>query len=481
MGLPRLGGASMAGILRYGAYIPYFRLAGSEIDEAWPGRGSRGEKAVANHDEDSITLAVEAARDCLDGWDRSRIDGLFFVSTTSPYREKQGASLIASVLGLRADILTADFAQCLRAGTTALEVAKACTQAGRAGSILVTFADTRTVHPAAPQEPWLGDGAAAFLIGQGRCGVEWQSFASVSNEMMDTWRTEDDRFVQSWEDRWVKQHGFLAQSGIAIEQALQKSGLSAKQLDRAVLCAPDSRSHRQLAGRLKLAETTKLMDPLLDSVGAAGAAHAPLMLAHALEEAGPGETILMAGYGDGADALVLKTTEHVKDLRGRKAVKGHLASKQRLPNYERYLWYRRLVEVDPPQPLLVGSSATVLWRERSSVLRLHGSRCRTCGEAAFPIQRICNGCRAKDAYDEIPLAEQRGRLFTYTLDYLASQADPPLIQSVVDLEPGCRLYTSMTDADANEVRVDMEVEMTFRRTRKAEGFYNYFWKCRPVR
>jgi uncharacterized OB-fold protein len=205
------------------------------------------------------------------------------------------------------------------------------------------------------------------------------------------------------------------------------------------------------------------------------------MLAHALEEAGPDETILLAGYGDGADALILKTTEHVKTIRGRKAVKGHLATGQRLTNYERYLWYRRLVDVDPPQALLVGSSATVLWREKHSVLRLNGSRCRECGEAAFPIQRICNGCRSKDAYDEIPLAEARGKLFTYTLDYLAGQADPPLIQSVVDLEPGCRLYTSMTDADADEVGLEMDVEMTFRRIRKAQGFYNYFWKCRPVR
>ena len=111
----------MPGILRYGAYIPYFRLSRSDLGDAWAGRASRGEKAVANHDEDSLTLAVEAARDCLDGWDRSRIDGLFFVSTTSPYSEKQSAGLIASVLGLRSDILTADFAHCLRAGTTAME------------------------------------------------------------------------------------------------------------------------------------------------------------------------------------------------------------------------------------------------------------------------------------------------------------------------------------------------------------------------
>lgn len=471
----------MPGILRHGAYVPYFRLSGSQIGDAWGRSGSRGEKAVANYDEDSLTLAVEAARDCLAGWDRSTIDALFFVSTTSPYREKLGATLIAAVLGLRSDILTADFAHSLRSWTTALEMARVCVQAGKAGSVLVVAADTRTVHPGSPQEPLLGDGAAAFLIGRGRSAAGWESFASVSNEMMDTWRTQEDTFICSWEDRWVKQHGFLQVTGIAVDRVLAESGLSANQLDRAVLCGPDTRSQRQLAGTLKLSEGTILSDLLADRVGFAGAAHAPLMLAFALEEAGPGETILVAGYGDGADAMLLKTTDQVAEAAGQRGVKGHLAIKKGLANYERYLWYRRLVDVHPPPALLVGSSATALWRDRNSVLRLKGSRCRACGEPAFPIQRICRGCGARDDHDEIPLAETRGKLFTYTLDYLAGQTDPPLIQSVVDLKPGCRIYTSMTDADPDDVRLEMDVEMTFRRTRKAEGFYNYFWKCRPVR
>jgi len=298
---------------------------------------------------------------------------------------------------------------------------------------------------------------------------------------MDIWRTQEDDFVRSWEDRWVKGRGFLDTTRAAVDRVLGESGVSARELDRAVLYAPDARSHRQLASGLDLGEKTQITDPLLDTVGVAGAAHVPLMLAYALEEARPDEAVLVAGYGDGADALLVKTTEQVSRLRGRRGVTGHLESKRRLANYDRYLWYRRLVEVHPPPALLVGSSATVLWRERKSILQLNGSRCKACGEAAFPIQRICNGCKAKDAYEEIALSESRGRLFTYTLDYLASQTDPPLIQSVVDLEPGCRLYTSMTDADPADVGLEMEVEMTFRRIRKAEGFYNYFWKCRPVR
>jgi len=471
----------MNGILRYGAYVPYHRLSRGQIAAAWGGRGEKGERAIANHDEDSITLAVEACRDCLEGVDRSQVEGLFFVSTTSPYREKQAASLIACVLGLKPEILTADFSHCLRSGLTAMELARTYTEAGRARSILTVFADTRTAYPGSALEPWFGDAAAAFLVGQGPAGVLWESFRSTSHEMMDVWRTDEDRFVQCWEDRWVKQHGLLEVVSKNTRAICQTAGLEPGEIDRAVLGTTDPRTHRQLASQLRLDVDRQVADPLLDSVGFCGAAHVPLVLAHALEQAAPGQRLLVSAYGDGADAAVLRTTDHLPRARGRKCVSGHLSCKGELPNYLRYLWYRRLLEVQPPAPLLVGSSATLLWREREELYRLVGSRCRSCGEPAYPVQRICLRCQGRDEYDELPLAECRGKLFTFTLDNLASQADPPLVQSVVDLEPGCRIYTTMCDVDPQQVTLEMEVEMTFRRSRKAEGFYNYFWKCRPVR
>ena len=59
----------MAGITSFGAYIPYYRLAHKQIAAAWGGRAGDGERAVANVDEDSITMAVEAVRDMhLQGW-----------------------------------------------------------------------------------------------------------------------------------------------------------------------------------------------------------------------------------------------------------------------------------------------------------------------------------------------------------------------------------------------------------------------------
>ena len=152
----------MAGITSYGAYIPYFRLDRAEIARAWGSAAAPGERSVANYDEDSLTMAVAAARDCLKGIDRASIGGLYFASTTAPYKEKQSAALIAAVLGLAPEAVTMDFSGSLRCGTNALKAALDAVASGAAPSILVCAADTRLGYPSGPNEMNFGDGAAAL-------------------------------------------------------------------------------------------------------------------------------------------------------------------------------------------------------------------------------------------------------------------------------------------------------------------------------
>ena len=131
----------MVGITSYGAYIPKWRLSLEAFS-----RG-KGEKAVAGRDEDSLTMGVAAALDCLNGMDRNSVDAVFFASTTSPFKEKSVSATIATVLDLRRDVLTADFANSLRAGTTALKVAIDMVKSGSARNVLVVAADCRLAAP----------------------------------------------------------------------------------------------------------------------------------------------------------------------------------------------------------------------------------------------------------------------------------------------------------------------------------------------
>ncbi|MCK5643921.1 MAG: hydroxymethylglutaryl-CoA synthase family protein, partial [Gammaproteobacteria bacterium] len=198
----------MIGIKSYGAYIPVYRLSANELARAWGGRGGKGEIAVANYDEDSITMAVEATVDCLGGMEYSIADGLYFASTTPPYDEKLSASIVAAAADMRDDLFTLDLGNTLRAGTSAIKAAHDAIKSGSAKNILVTAADCRLAPPSSEFEPVFGDGAAAFLIGDSDVAVAIECSHSISSDFLDVWKRSEDTYVRTWEDRFILEHGY---------------------------------------------------------------------------------------------------------------------------------------------------------------------------------------------------------------------------------------------------------------------------------
>lgn len=475
----------MASVVSYGAYIPLWRLPRDTMAEAWGSTSVGGERSVANHDEDTITMATEAAIDCLAGRERDTVDAMYFASTTSPYKEKECSSLVATAADLRTDISTADFANSLRAGTAALRAALDAVASRAASRVLVVASDCRIGYPGSDYEQVFGDAAAALLISDDAgATVTIEGRHSLSNELYDVWRLDKDNYVRSWEERFIIEHGYLESMDGAISALLQKQGLSVQDLDTAVLYAPTTKVQHRLARRLGLDVKTQLQDLLITNIGITGCAHSLLMLVAALERASTGDRILMASYGSGCDAFLLRVTdENRTGVASKRGVGGWMKSRTPLANYARYLSYRGLLEPQPGEPFRLFPAATTSWRERNWAIRMHGSKCNRCGTVTFPIQRVCYSCRSKDNFQEIRLSDKTARVFTYTLDSLAGRADDLTIPQV-DLEfdvNSVRTYMLMTDCDPGEVQMDMPVEMTFRRLYEGAGMYNYFWKCRPVR
>ena len=475
----------MAGIISYGAYIPLWRLARDAIAEAWGSGSIRGERSVANNDEDTITMSSEAAFDCLAGLKREKIDGLYFASTTSPYREKECSTLVAMAADLKQEIITADFANSLRAATEALRAALDAVASGSAKQVLVTASDCRIGYPGSNYEQTFGDAAAALLISNTtKPAVIVEGSHSLSNELYDVWRLDKDSYVQSWEDRFIIEHGYIENMERAIAGLLKKKALSVQDINKAVLYAPTLRAQQRLARRLGFDVNIQLQDLLISNVGITGCAHVLLMLVATLEEAKAGDKILMASYGSGCDAFLLTVTEEIEKVKdNRRGVKGYLDSKRPLPSYAKYLSYRGLLDTQPGEPFRLFPAATTSWRERNWAIRMHSSQCKNCGTVTFPIERICYKCRSKDNFEEVRLSDKKARVFTFTLDNLAGRSDDPTIPQVgVEFDyQNTRTYLPMTDCDPSQVTVDMPVEMTFRRLYEGAGMYNYFWKCRPIR
>jgi 3-hydroxy-3-methylglutaryl CoA synthase len=466
----------MVGITSYGAYVPMLRLPLAALVGGRPGGP---EKAVANWDEDSVTMAVAAAVDCLRGIDRTSIDGVFFASTSYPFKEKQAAAIVARALDLRRDLLTADVGDSLRAGTTALRTAIDAVRAGSAKRLLVVAGETRMAAPRTPLEANLGDGAAAFLVGAEDVALDVVAGHSVADEILDVWRIEGDPFVHAWEDRFVVDHGYRQSVREAVRGLLAKTGHAPKDFKTLVLYGPDARSHAALVHELGF-EPGQAQEPLFGKVGNAGAAFAPLLLAAALEGAKAGDRVLVASYGDGADALVLEATAVVERLEGRRGVAWHLGRRAELSSYDLYLRFRQLLATEHDRRAGAGISATKHFRDRDDDVTLAGLRCRRCGCVQYPRQRVCFRCHARDEFDRVRLSDRIGAVKSFTFDNFAGSPNPPLIASVVDVE-GARLYLQMTDASPKEVRLDMPVELTFRKVHEAGGTPNYYWKCTPLR
>src|SRR5215471_19068338 len=274
----------MVGIISYGAYVPFLRLPLATIHGGKRVEGGP-EKAVANYDEDALTMGVAAAIECLRGLDRRTIDGVLFASTSFAFKEKQGAAIIAKALDLRRDVLTADLGDSLRAGTGALRAAADSIRAGSGKRVLVVIGDTRMAAPRSAMEANLGDGAAAFLLGSDDVIATLEHSHSVADEIIDVWRAEGDPFVHAWEDRFVVDHGYRSSVREVVSGLLAKANLKPGDFAKLVLYGPDARSHGALVRELKFDPSSQTQDPMFGKVGNTGAAFAPMLLAGALEEA----------------------------------------------------------------------------------------------------------------------------------------------------------------------------------------------------
>src|SRR5207302_10214746 len=279
-------------------------------------------------------------------------------------------------------------------------------KAGSAKRVLVVVGDTRMAAPRSPLEANLGDGAVACMLGDVEVAAGFGTTQAVADEIIDVWRREGDPFVHSWEDRFVVDHGYRQNVRDVVRGLLEKTGLATRDFAKLVLYGPDARSHAMVARELGFG-AEQVQEPLFGKVGNVGAAFAPLLLAAALEGARPGDRLLVVGYGDGADALVVEVTPAVVRLRGRRGVDWRLARRAELGGYDKYLRFRQLFATEHDRRAGAGISATIHFRDRDEDVSLLAHRCRRCATMQYPFQRVCYRCYARDDFDKVRLSDRR--------------------------------------------------------------------------
>ena len=479
----------MAGIVSYGAYIPRYRLNRNTIFNSIGFMGtypSPGEKAVANWNEDSITMAVAAGLDCLTDQNRNNIAGLNFATTTQPYMVRQNSTIVSAALDLPDGITTADFVACNKSGTTALISAIDATKRDNGGNIIVCAADCRAGKPGGAQEHLYGDGAASVLVGNNDVIATYDGFYSVSYDFPDRWKAVGEQFEHAWEDRFIRDEGYTKIIPEAITGLLKKYNLDIKDIAKIIYPCLYPREHAGIAKKLG-ADPSQVQTSILDAVGDPGSASPLMMLVAALEDAKAGDKILVSSFGSGSDALLFTVTDKIDKARNHKGFKVNVASKKELTSYDKYLTFRNVlpVEVGIRGEDLPFTMLSTLWRDRKMILSLHGSKCKKCGTPQYPAQRVCVNpdCGTIDEMEDYTFYDKKASVFTYTADNLAPSFDPPSIYGIVDFEGGGRYWFDITDCDQDQLKVGMPLEMTFRRKAldEARGQHVYYWHAMPVR
>jgi len=481
----------MIGITSYGAYIPRLRLNRMAIYQSmgWFAPAlimvAQGERSMCNWDEDAVTMAVAAARDCLKGLDKNKLDACFLASTSLPFVDRQNAGIVSTALNLRDDILTSDFTSSQKAGSTALLTALESVMGGARKNILVTASDMRETKPAWFHEMWFGDGAASLTVGDENVIAEFKGSYSVSYDFVDHYRGAQKKYDYNWEERWIRDEGYSKIIPEAVTGLLKKLNITMDQVDRLVYPCFFKAEHANIAKKLGAAKE-KVIENLHDVCGETGCAHPMLMLTKALDDAKPGDRILMASFGQGCNAFLFEVTEKIEQLPERDKFKRTLELKETTDNYSKFLVFRNLIHPEmgiraesPTQTAL-----TVLWRRRKMLLGLVGGKCRECGTAQFPKTQVCvnPACTAKHSQDDYEFSDVPAKVKTFTGDLLAVSLEPPHKYGMIQFEGGGRFMADFTDCKQEDLKVGLPVRMVFRKRNedKERGFVNYFWKAAPV-
>ena len=471
----------MAGIVRYGSYIPYFRLDRKAI-------GGAGERAIASYDENSVSMAVEAAREALDGavthdgkgqHVRLPVDRIILGTTTPGYAEKLDAATMHAALDLPRGVGGAVMGGSTRVGATALQMGFDLAAAGRRP--LVVLSDVTLGAPGGTRESSGGDGAVAFALGPDEEAiVRVLGQASTTEEFLDVWRAPGEPFARQWEERFGAE--LLAPlMGEALQKALANAGVKPDTLWRIIVDSTNPRASRAVLAQIG-APKDHVADDLSTWVGRTGAAHVGLMLANLLDEAKPGARIAVVVGADGADALILEVTDRIAKGRPRRSVKQWIETKRADLPYMTYLKWRGVMPFekprrpDPKRPAAPPSHRAERWK-----FGFVGSRCKSCGAANLPPQRVCVMCDAIDQMEPEPFSSSQATVATYTQDRLAYSLQPPVVVAMLDFDQGGRFSCQLTDVDPQSIAIGDRVEMTFRCLHTADGIHNYFWKARPLR
>lgn len=330
------------GIVAFGSYVPQGRIRVSDIAAVWEKDAQDiakslvvEEKVVAEKDEDAVTLAVEAARNCLAMHEQSsEIEALMVGSESHPYAVNPTSTIVAQALGISHNYLAVDLEFACKAATAGIQAVAGLVGANKISFGLVIGSDCAQARPHDILEYTAGAGAAAFLLGKDELLVEIIDFCSYSSDTPDFWRREGVRYPAHG-GRFTGEPAYFNHVESAAKQLFMKTKSRPEDYDYCVFHSPNGKFPQTVAKRLGFSEKQLKPGFIVDQIGNPYSASSLLSLCLVLENARPNEKIFMVSYGSGAgsDAFVLKTTTNITKANRQKNSLSHYLQNKKYYSY----------------------------------------------------------------------------------------------------------------------------------------------------
>jgi hydroxymethylglutaryl-CoA synthase len=345
---------NMAGIVGYGAHIPRGRIKSEEIARQWgkdPDTIRNGllleEKSVPAIDEDTITISVEAARCAIEraGIDPQRIGAVYIGSESHPYAVKPSGTILIDALGIGPEVHVADFEFACKAGTEAMFVALSHVQSGNMEYALGIGADTSQGAPNDALEYSASAGGAAFIFGKQDLLAEVLHTYSFTSDTPDFWRREGE-FYPRHGGRFTGEPAYFKHVTGATRGILERSGMKPADFRYVVFHMPNGKFPQQVAKQLGFTKEQVATGWIVPTMGNTYSGSSPTGLAAVLDEADPGDQILVTSFGSGAgsDSFILQATDLLPERRGRaKTVRSMLDGSRHYYTYGQYAKLREKI------------------------------------------------------------------------------------------------------------------------------------------
>lgn len=300
------------------------------------------EKTVAASDQDTFTLAWDAAEQALGKEiDRSKIGAVFVGSESHPYAVKPTSGMLVTALKLNPYCHAADLEFACKAGTAAMQIVKAMAESKQIQMGLAIGADTAQSKPGDALEYSAAAGAAAFLIGlptkslPAICSID--ETLSYTTDTPDFWRNNNESFPQH-AGRFTGEPGYFHHIEAATRAILAKTGMQSQDFNHVVFHMPNGKFPKVTAKKLGFSSEQLKLGFIVPMIGNTYSACSPLALTFVLERAKKDERILMVSYGSGAgaDAFVMTMQRDSSSLKSQE--------RSMQPTYVEYGEYRRSQE-----------------------------------------------------------------------------------------------------------------------------------------